>query len=701
MGSLVIDSTNYALESRFNWRPVKIQANPKRSFYDIPLSQPIPLGTKVQASAEYYWLSGNKPSVDGVRIQLLNTAGTAGVGVGQNYPTAADSGKLSINGTLTDAAGFIRVYNGSQQAADSTANRYQFENIVVNVGDFLSEWKANVRDVVQNNNILTNSTWQLGGGNWQYNVNEWDILPPEMDKPTSNIAHSKANVNPLQAIWQLPNPVQVKAGQIIVVSFDYRESAPAPVYFAIRNALDKATAPNNANNQEQWILSRSLITPPDGSGWTRVTFRFIVNYNGFLNFIPVNSGTTGTNDFREIMVTTSGSLQGSYSWYQPDYTAQSVLEAGKAIPKVFVQSLSPTNVKDGDMWWKMSNNEVTNMYVWGNGQWNEQTIEQSVLNITTLNAVNINGSVISGSEFVNNWTIDIPATSTNPYAQRDIGFTKLADGKLSQENIHSVDLAGYIDTLKQVTTLEKGILTNKAWGYSPSGDFGYHREAHYDNGGLEFIDYSQVGTPTSTARLTPIDGLFISNVLDGGTAGVLPSGHYYNPSAITTSSGYSPRTVYYGTGAASGQTNTSGKRRIAFGANPSYGWGTNPNDLPFSVVHPDNNYIFKANRKCKVFIQAGVRIQGMGATADSADYAYLGIARGDSDGNANNLTDVLWGTGVDGGDSQGLNLQHAGTLGGYFAFSEGHYFAVIANWRSGKKLLTMQGMYISITELYN
>lgn len=697
VGSLVIDSTNYALESRFNWRPVSTGST--ESYYDIPLSQTIPSGTKIQAGVDYYWLSGNKPTVDGVAMLMLAPDGNSYAGVSTNMTTASDTGNIVMSGKLTRDAGFIRVYNGSSRKGVN--NRYQFENIVVNIGDRLCPWQPNVRDKVQLNNLLTNSTWQLGGGNWQYNVNQWQIVEAHADKPTSNIAKGLVNSNIYQQMnGQNPHPVKVSAGQIIVVSFDYRESGTVDTFFAVRNFATADAGTTSADAQEEFMANRSQIERVDPNGWSRVTMRFVVTKDGFLDFIPYNSSTQYENAFRELMVTTNGSLQGDYAWYQPDYTSQSVQEATQTIPRVYVQSLSPTGMKDGDQWWKMSNNQVTNFYVWGNGQWNEQTIEQTVLNIQTLNAVNINGSIISGSEFLNSWEIDTPATEANPYPSKDIGFTKLADGKLVQENTHSMKLVDdYINTNKQTTTLEKGVLINRAQGWGPSGDFGFNREARYDNAGLEFRDYSEVGTPISTVRLLPTEGLWVSNVLEGGTAGVLPTGPYYNPSAINHTSGDTPFVVTYGTGA-SLQNDPTPIRRISFGGNPSYGWGTDPNNSPIEIVYPTNNYLFRITRNCKLYIQYGLRIQGNGAS-NGADYVYSGFSWGSSIDATNtdaNSHVLMWG--ADTGDSS-LNLQNAGTGAGYYAFTAGTYLSVVRSIRSGRTLMNCTGLFIRFEEMYN
>lgn len=691
VGSLVIDSTNYVLESRFNWRPAVVYQTV--SSYTIPLSQIIPAGTKIQASADYYWLSGNKPTVDGVRILMLTTDGNSSAGVETNLTTASDSGKIEMSGTLTQDAGFIRVYNGS--AGKGVNNRYQFENIVVNIGDRLCPWQPNVRDKVQLNNLLTNSTWQLGGGNWQYNVNQWQIVEAHADKPSSNIAKGLVNSNIYQQMnGQNPHPVKVSAGQIIVVSFDYRESGTVDTFFAVRNFATADAGTTSADAQEEFMANRSQIERADQNGWSRVTMRFVVTKDGFLDFIPYNSSTQYENAFREIMVTTNGSLQGDYAWYQPDYTSQSVQEATQTIPRVYVQSLSPTNVKDGDQWWKMSNNQVTNFYVWGNGQWNEQTIEQTVLNIQTLNAVNINGSVVSGSSFVNTW-------DTRSGGVGETGHTTISDGKIVQENdVYTLQEGVSKLTTEADITIQRGRMSNVQKSYNTDGSVLSYNEAIYGNGSIVMTDGVGSGTTTSSVSMTPVEGLYVSQPLDGGNAGVKGTGFYYQPSAISSAtSGQVPFVVTYGTGA-SIANNTNAILRIPFGGTPSYGWGSNPNNSPLEVVYSTNNYLFRITRKCKLFIQYGLRIQGNGA-ANGADYVYSGFSWGNTIESTNtdaNSHVLMWG--ADTGDTS-FNLQNAATGAGYYAFDAGTYLSLVRSMRSGRTLMNCTGLFIRFEEMYN
>ena len=91
-----------------------------------------------------------------------------------------------------------------------------------------------------------------------------------------------------------------------------------------------------------------------------------------------------------------------------------------SVPRIFVQPNEPELPKENDIWWVQESVQRTTLFrsvapladpepeqkvnaykVYKGGQWQDQTIDQSVLNIETLNAVTINGSTINGSEFLN------------------------------------------------------------------------------------------------------------------------------------------------------------------------------------------------------------------------------------------------------------------------------------------------------------
>lgn len=93
----------------------------------------------------------------------------------------------------------------------------------------------------------------------------------------------------------------------------------------------------------------------------------------------------------------------------------------------------PANPKEGQQWWKSdSSGNVTNFYVYKNGSWQGQTIQQSILNIVALNAVTITGSTITGtningSVFTNTFTIDLGVSDTGT------GTTVIRDGALKMD----------------------------------------------------------------------------------------------------------------------------------------------------------------------------------------------------------------------------------------------------------------------------
>lgn len=64
----------------------------------------------------------------------------------------------------------------------------------------------------------------------------------------------------------------------------------------------------------------------------------------------------------------------------------------------YIGPTQPANPKENQQWWKSdSSGNVTNFYVYKSNSWQEQTIQQSVLNIIELNAVTITGSTITGT----------------------------------------------------------------------------------------------------------------------------------------------------------------------------------------------------------------------------------------------------------------------------------------------------------------
>lgn len=94
-----------------------------------------------------------------------------------------------------------------------------------------------------------------------------------------------------------------------------------------------------------------------------------------------------------------------------------------AVTKVDAQATAPTNPKNGDQWWvKDANGEINAFKIWDGTKWAPSTITQSLLIIKELDAVNINGSVINGSKFTNNFDF----TDLNKINFK--GVTEIANG---------------------------------------------------------------------------------------------------------------------------------------------------------------------------------------------------------------------------------------------------------------------------------
>lgn len=99
----------------------------------------------------------------------------------------------------------------------------------------------------------------------------------------------------------------------------------------------------------------------------------------------------------------------------------------------YIGPTQPANPKEGQQWWKSdSSGNVTNFYVYKNGSWQGQTIQQSILNIVALNAVTITGSTITGtningSVFTNTFTVNLGVSDTGT------GTTVIKDGYVKMD----------------------------------------------------------------------------------------------------------------------------------------------------------------------------------------------------------------------------------------------------------------------------
>lgn len=417
------NTRNFALDSRFPSAKTIGATTTRRK--NIQLSRPTKAGEKYTIAFDYSLISGTLTSQIQVALADKNEASKGTVLLN----TSGNKNRLVGEITATGEADHLQIFHGVGGGTTEATN-YEFEKIMFNLGDKTFDYEQAPEDGFSTTNVWPNSSWNIGKGAWVFTDDQFEILAPETDKPESSILHGKPrNIN-FQQTYQMPHPRFVNAGDIIHVSFDYKEkNRTADTMLACVRIFPEKDTVNSASN----ALMEKYITPSvlgwslaNNTDWVNVDYVFRSTVSGWLDILPYDNDATGNHEsfYREIFVTNAGKLHGEWSPAQVDFSTQI-----DGIPKVFVQASMPTdpNVKNGDQWWVQSGNRVTSIKVYGNGAWHDQAIDQAVLNIVQLNAVNINGSVVNGSQFIN--TFDIKDSDHSKMK----GTTKIQDGFIMQD----------------------------------------------------------------------------------------------------------------------------------------------------------------------------------------------------------------------------------------------------------------------------
>lgn len=427
------NTRNFALDSRFPSAKTIGGTTTRRK--NIQLSRPTKAGEKYTIAFDYSLISGTLTSQIQVVLADKNEAGKGNVLLN----TSGNKNRLVGEITATGEADHLQIFHGVSGATTEATN-YEFEKIMFNLGDKTFDYEQAPEDGFSTTNVWPNSSWNIGKGAWVFTDDQFEILAPETDKPESSILHGKPkNIN-FQQTYQIPHPRFVNAGDIVHVSFDYKEkNRTADTMLACVRIFPEKDTVNSSSN----ALMEKYITPSvlgwsltNNTNWINVDYVFRSTVSGWLDILPYDNDATGNHEsfYREIFVTNAGKLHGEWSPAQVDFATQI-----NGIPKVFVQANMPTDpsIKNGDQWWVQSGNKVTSIKVYGNGAWHDQAIDQAVLNIVQLNAVNINGSVVNGSQFIN--TFDIKDSDHSKMK----GTTKIQDGFIMQdvENI-GLDASG-------------------------------------------------------------------------------------------------------------------------------------------------------------------------------------------------------------------------------------------------------------------
>ena len=417
------NTRNFALDSRFPSAKTIGGTTTRRK--NIQLSRPTKAGEKYTIALDYSLISGTLTSQIQVVLADKNEAGKGNVLLN----TSGNKNRLVGEITATGEADHLQIFHGVNGATTEATN-YEFEKIMFNLGDKTFDYEQAPEDGFSTTNVWPNSSWNIGKGAWVFTDDQFEILAPETDKPESSILHGKPKNIGYQQAYQMPHPRFVNAGDIVHISFDYKEkNRTADTTLAcVRIFPDKDTFNSSSDALMDKYIKMSDLgwSLANNTNWINVDYVFRSTVSGWLDILPHDSDATGNHEsfYREIFVTNAGKLHGEWSPAQVDFATQI-----NGIPKVFVQANMPIDpsIKNGDQWWVQSGNKVTSIKVYGNGAWHDQAIDQAVLNIVQLNAVNINGSVVNGSQFIN--TFDIKDSDHSKMK----GTTKIQDGFIMQD----------------------------------------------------------------------------------------------------------------------------------------------------------------------------------------------------------------------------------------------------------------------------
>lgn len=108
------------------------------------------------------------------------------------------------------------------------------------------------------------------------------------------------------------------------------------------------------------------------------------------------------------------------------------------VPMTYVQTAQPTGkiVKDSLWWVGATMSSVTALKRWNGSSWIPETISQDVLNVVSLNAVDITGSTISGSKFVSSFS-GVKPDGVADYTVN--GTTQISDGTIVTDTYSDTD----------------------------------------------------------------------------------------------------------------------------------------------------------------------------------------------------------------------------------------------------------------------
>lgn len=398
-----------------------------------------------------------------------------------------------------------------------------------------------------------------------------------------------------------------------------------------------------------------------------------------------------------------------------------------SVPQVFVQQEEPATPKENDIWWVQEpvtppvpesrllrlnavvdtpttgDVMVTAYKVYKDGAWQEQTIDQSVLNIETLNAVNINGSTINGSEFINTWNTTEPINGGQARRQ---GTTVIENGAIIQDNdTFIIPTGSTLEKLRteETTKIQYGQVINTINNYDLATGTKIERKSNgllsANRVYLNELDYTTSNTEINQqATLEPRGLSFVTTTKEGSNPAVL-TGTTELTGGLIKVNGHSPNISAWGEG--TNITNAKSGNLFKFGNLVALGFNTDIKALNGLVQKNQANDAFQAQRDAKIKFQATVLFQGDNAST-SSDYAYCKMQVKDTYNELKSTSGgVLIASAIGTGTQDAIKLQWLGTTTVVIDVKAGQWFGCVLELRASRNnLFAMRLVNVQIEELF-
>lgn len=398
-----------------------------------------------------------------------------------------------------------------------------------------------------------------------------------------------------------------------------------------------------------------------------------------------------------------------------------------SVPQVFVQQEEPATPKENDIWWVQEpvtppvpesrllrlnavvdtpttgDVMVTAYKVYKDGAWQEQTIDQSVLNIETLNAVNINGSTINGSEFINTWNTTEPINGGQARRQ---GTTVIENGAIIQDNdTFIIPTGSTLEKLRteETTKIQYGQVINTINNYDLATGTKIERKSNgllsANRVYLNELDYTTSNTEINQqATLEPRGLSFVTTTKEGSNSPVL-TGTTELTGGLIKVNGHSPNISAWGEG--TNITNAKSGNLFKFGNLVALGFNTDIKALNGLVQKNQANDAFQAQRDAKIKFQATVLFQGDNAST-SSDYAYCKMQVKDTYNELKSTSGgVLIASAIGTGRQDAIKLQWLGTATVVIDVKAGQWFGCVLELRASRNnLFAMRLVNVQIEELF-